>query len=57
MLNSLMNWADARSIGYAAWTWNVSNSSGFSAMKLLLSYDGTPNQYGQVVKGHIITLQ
>jgi len=57
MLNSLMNWADARSIGYAAWTWNVGDSSGFGQMKLLTSYSGTPNQYGQVVRGHITAIQ
>src|SRR5438874_2545162 len=57
MLNSLMSWADAHSVGYMAWTWNIGDSSGFSQMKMLTSYNGTPNQYGQVVKGHITTMQ
>ena len=54
-LNALMNWADAHGVGYLAWTWSVS-SSGFSQYKLILSWDGTPNDFGQVVKGHLAIL-
>jgi len=54
-LNSLMSWADAHGVGYLAWTWAVS-SSGFSQYKLIQSWDGTPNAFGQVVKGHLALL-
>jgi hypothetical protein len=56
MLNGLMNWADARGIGYLAWTWSIGDSSGFSQIKLITSYNGTPNQYGQVIRSHLLAL-
>jgi endoglucanase len=55
-LNALMNWADAHGVGYLAWTWSPS-SSGFSQYKLILSWDGTPNSFGQVVRDHIQAVQ
>jgi len=54
-INALMNWADAHGVGYLAWTWSTS-SSGFSQYKLITSWDGTPNDFGQVVKGHLALL-
>jgi endoglucanase len=51
-VNALMNWADAHGVGYLAWTWSPS-SGGFSQYKLILSWDGTPNSFGQVVRDHI----
>ncbi len=54
-LDALMSWADAHGVGYLAWTWAVS-SSGFSQYKLIASWDGTPNLFGQVVKGHLAAL-
>jgi endoglucanase len=54
-LNALMSWADAHGVGYLAWTWSVS-SSGFSQYKLIQSWDGTPNDFGQVVKSHLALL-
>jgi endoglucanase len=55
VLSALMRWADAHGVGYLAWTWAVS-SSGFSQYKLIQSWDGTPNDFGQVVKGHLALL-
>jgi hypothetical protein len=54
-LNSLMSWADAHGVGYLAWTWAVS-SSGFSQYKLIQSWDGTPNDFGLVVRNHLAAL-
>jgi endoglucanase len=55
MLNSLMNWSDAHGVGYLAWTWSPA-SGGFSQHKLILSWDGTPNDYGQLVRSHLAIL-
>jgi len=54
-INSLMSWSDAHGVGYLAWTWSVS-SSGWSQYKLITSWDGTPNAFGQVVKDHLAIL-
>jgi hypothetical protein len=55
-LNALMSWADARGVGYLAWTWAIGDSSGFSQLKLITSWTGTPNQFGSVVRNHILAL-
>ena len=41
-VDSLMDWMDARSGSYLAWTWDVWNS----VWDLITSYDGTPTPYG-----------
>ena len=41
-VDSLMDWMDARSGSYLAWTWDVWNS----VWDLITSYDGTPTSYG-----------
>lgn len=45
-VDSLMNWMDARSGSYLAWTWDVWGPP----MSLITSYDGTPSAYGQAFK-------
>ena len=45
-VDSLMNWMDARSGSYLAWTWDVWGPP----MSLITSYDGTPSSYGQTFK-------
>jgi len=45
-VDSLMNWMDARSQSYLAWTWDVWGQS----LDLITSYDGTPTAYGQTFK-------
>jgi hypothetical protein len=45
-VDSLMNWMDARSGSYLAWTWNVWGS----VWDLIQSYDGTPTAYGAAFK-------
>lgn len=45
-VDSLMNWMDARSQSYLAWTGDVWGQS----LDLITSYDGTPTTYGQTFK-------
>ena len=46
----VMNWLDARKVGYLAWTWNTwdCNQAG-----LITNYDGTPSTYGTGVRRHL----
>jgi endoglucanase len=46
--DSLMNWADAHSVGYLGWTWNTWDCG--SGPSLISDYDGTPTGYGQGLK-------
>ncbi|HJW48885.1 MAG TPA: cellulase family glycosylhydrolase, partial [Candidatus Limnocylindria bacterium] len=55
-LNTLMSWSDARGVGYLAWTWSIGDSSGFSQLKLITSWNGTPNAYGRVIRDHQLAL-
>jgi endoglucanase len=55
-LNTLMQWGDAHGVGYLAWTWALGDSSGFSQLMLVTNYNGTPNQYGQVLKSRLAQL-
>ena len=55
-LNTLMQWGDAHGVGYLAWTWALGDSSGFSQLMLITNYNGTPNQYGQVLKSRLAQL-
>jgi hypothetical protein len=45
-VNALMDWMDARSGSYLAWTWDVWGQS----LDLISSYDGTPTAYGLTFK-------
>jgi endoglucanase len=53
-LNTLMSWLDEKNSGYLAWTWDTPHSGHdpCAVIKLLLSYDGTPTPYGQIVRNH-----
>lgn len=55
-LGSMMSWADAHGVSYLAWSWMVGDASGYTAQKLLTNYDGTPNDYGRVVRDHLVTM-
>jgi hypothetical protein len=47
-VDGLMNWADARSVGYLGWTWNNWDCS--SGPSLITDYTGNPTAYGQGLK-------
>lgn len=53
-ISTLMSWLDAHEIGYLAWTWNPYNCS--STPSLITSYTGTPTNFGQGYKSHLLTL-
>jgi hypothetical protein len=57
-LSTLMSWLDEKSAGYLAWTWGTPHSGHdpCAVIKLLLSYDGTPTPYGQIVRNHLAGL-
>lgn len=50
-LGRLLPWADARNIGYLAWTWNPTGCSIGPA--LIRDYAGTPTPYGAGFLAHI----
>ena len=54
-MNTLMNWMDARGLGYLAWTWNTWGAS-CGSIALVTSLDGTPTQLGQIYKSHLALL-
>ena len=46
-----MNWSDAHSVGYEAWTWNTWGTCG----SLISNEDGTPKgTYGNAIKTHFL---
>jgi len=49
----ILPWADARNIGYAAWTWNTWGT----CLSLITAFDGTVRNsgYAQYVKQHLLT--
>jgi len=52
-VSTFMNWADAHSVGYEAWTWDTWGN----CSSLISDYNGTPaNAYANWVKGHYSTL-
>jgi hypothetical protein len=53
-IDDYMAWADAKRIGYLAWTWNIWGST--HCMDLITSYGGTPSPYGQRYKSHLAPL-
>jgi len=57
-LSTLMSWLDGKNTGYLAWTWDTPHSGHdpCTDIKLLLSYDGTPTPYGQIVRTHLAGL-
>jgi hypothetical protein len=57
-LTTLLGWLDDKKSGYLAWTWGTPHSGHdpCTVIKLLLSYDGTPTPYGQIVRDHLAGL-
>lgn len=57
-LSTLMSWLDGRNAGYLAWTWDIPHGGHdpCADVKLLLSYDGTPTPYGEIVRTHLRSL-
>jgi len=54
-IDQVMAWADARRIGYTAWTWNPWGCGGGNV--LIEDYNGTPtNSYGAGFKAHLLTV-
>jgi hypothetical protein len=50
-IDTLMNWADSRGVGYLGWTWN--NWPCTSGPALITDYNGTPTAFGQGLKDHL----
>ncbi|MGC9664982.1 cellulose binding domain-containing protein [Planosporangium sp. 12N6] len=50
-IDTLMNWADAHSVGYLGWTWNTWNCS--SGPSLISGYNGTATAFGQGLKDRL----
>jgi len=50
-VNTLMNWADQKGIGYLGWTWNTWECG--SGPSLITNYDGTATNYGAGLRKHL----
>ncbi|WP_051367171.1 cellulose binding domain-containing protein [Hamadaea tsunoensis] len=50
-VDTLMNWADGKGVGYLGWTWNNWDCS--SGPSLISDYNGTPTAFGQGLKDHL----
>ncbi len=53
-INGLMTWLDQHGISYLAWSWAPYSCSGTPA--LISNYNGTPTNFGQGYKTHLISL-
>lgn len=53
-VDSLMNWADANSVGYLGWTWNAWDCR--TGPSLITDYQGTATAYGQGLKARLATV-
>jgi endoglucanase len=53
-VDTLMNWADGKGVGYLGWTWNNWDCS--SGPALIVDWTGTPTAYGQGLKNHLATV-
>jgi endoglucanase len=53
-IDTLMNWADAHSVGYLGWTWNAWDCS--SGPALISDYSGTATAFGQGLKNRLATV-
>ncbi len=57
-IDQLMAWADANSLGYAAWTWNAWGACNSVGNVLILDNAGTPTStYGEGFRAHLLTQQ
>ncbi len=52
-LDTIMGWLESKGQGYLAWTWNTWGVS-CSSIALIADYTGTPTQYGQIYKSHLL---
>jgi hypothetical protein len=50
-VQTLMNWADTKNIGYLGWTWNTWDCSTGPAM--ISDYNGTATSFGAGIKAHL----
>ncbi|BFU43872.1 cellulose binding domain-containing protein [Krasilnikovia sp. MM14-A1004] len=50
-VDGLMDWADARGVGYLGWTWNTWNCA--TGPALISDYTGTPTAFGQGLKDRL----
>jgi hypothetical protein len=50
-VETLMNWADTKGIGYLGWTWNTWNCS--TGPALISDFNGTATNFGAGVKAHL----
>jgi endoglucanase len=50
-VDTLMNWADSRGVGYLGWTWNNWDCS--SGPALITDYTGTATAYGIGLRNHL----
>jgi hypothetical protein len=53
-VDQVMNWADARGVGYLGWTWNTWPCT--SGPALITDYNGTPTAFGQGIRDHLATV-
>jgi hypothetical protein len=53
-VDTIMNWADAKNIGYLGWTWNNWDCS--TGPSLITDWNGTPTAYGLGLKNHLATV-
>ncbi len=54
-MDTLMNWLDAKRIGYTAWVWDTWGTA-CSSIGLISTWSGTPTTYGQIYKAHLALL-
>lgn len=53
-LDTVMNWADGKGIGYLGWTWNTWNCS--TGPALISDYSGTPTNFGIGLKNRLASV-
>jgi hypothetical protein len=53
-VETLMNWADTKDIGYLGWTWNTWDCS--TGPALISDYNGTPTNFGAGIQAHLLTV-
>jgi len=53
-IDPLLTWMDSHELHYIAWTWNTWDCS--SGPALIKSYDGTPTDFGQAYKSHLLSV-
>ncbi|MFI5916817.1 ricin-type beta-trefoil lectin domain protein [Dactylosporangium sp. NPDC051541] len=51
-VGTIMNWADAHSVGYLGWTWNNWDCS--TGPSLISDYNGTPTNFGAGIRAHLL---